>query len=267
MSPGTPAPPSSPLTTAPARPRRPHRHAEVRLRRRPQRARAGLGPRDRGPGRRRRAWPSSCSPPSAPRSCSHVVQLGPVPHRPGRGAPAPATSSAVDASEVRCVDPEAEAAMIDEIKAAAKDGDSLGGVVEVLGLRRARRPRQPRPLGPQARRPPRPGAHEHPGREGRRDRRRLRGRRPAGERGARPDRLGRRRRGDYRRTSSFAGGSRAACPPASVLVAHVAMKPLATLNRPVLPTVDTATKEARRSPSRSAPTSPRCPPWAWWPRP
>ena len=32
-----------------------------------------------------------------------------------------------------------------------------------------------------------------------------------------------------------------------VLVAHVAMKPLATLNRPVLPTVDTATKEAKAS--------------------
>jgi hypothetical protein len=30
-----------------------------------------------------------------------------------------------------------------------------------------------------------------------------------------------------------------------VLVAHVAMKPLATLNRPVLPTVDVATKEAK----------------------
>src|SRR4029077_8447788 len=39
---------------------------------------------------------------------------------------------AVDASEVRCFDPDAEAAMIAAIEAAAKDGDSLGGVVEVL---------------------------------------------------------------------------------------------------------------------------------------
>ena len=38
----------------------------------------------------------------------------------------------VDASPVRCFDPDAEAAMVAEIKAAAKDGDSLGGVVEVL---------------------------------------------------------------------------------------------------------------------------------------
>jgi chorismate synthase len=34
---------------------------------------------------------------------------------------------------VRCFDPDAEAAMITEIEAVAKAGDSLGGVVEVLG--------------------------------------------------------------------------------------------------------------------------------------
>ena len=34
----------------------------------------------------------------------------------------------VDDSQVRCFDPEAEAAMVAEIKAAAKVGDSLGGV-------------------------------------------------------------------------------------------------------------------------------------------
>jgi chorismate synthase len=38
----------------------------------------------------------------------------------------------VDESPVRCFDPGAAEAMILEIKAAAKDGDSLGGVVEVL---------------------------------------------------------------------------------------------------------------------------------------
>src|SRR5207253_6158480 len=38
----------------------------------------------------------------------------------------------VDESPVRCFDPAAEADMIDAIKAAAKDGDSLGGVAEVL---------------------------------------------------------------------------------------------------------------------------------------
>ena len=83
---------------------------------------------------------------------SHVVQLGSVAASPARARPARPTSSAVDESQVRCFDPAAETAMIAEIKAAAKDGDSLGGVVEVLGLRRARRARQPRALGPQARR-------------------------------------------------------------------------------------------------------------------
>ena len=35
----------------------------------------------------------------------------------------------VDADEVRCFDPEASALMVEAIKAAAKEGDSLGGVV------------------------------------------------------------------------------------------------------------------------------------------
>ena len=124
---------------------------------------------------------------------SHVIQLGPVRTDPAR-RPVAGALQAVDASEVRCADPDAEAAIIDEIKAAAKDGDSLGGVVRGPGLRRSRGSRQPRPLGPQARRPPRPGPHEHPGREGRRARRRLRRRRSAGERGPRSHRLGRRGR-------------------------------------------------------------------------
>ena len=50
----------------------------------------------------------------------------------GQKRPTPADLETVDASEVRCFDPDAEADMIREVKAAAKDGDSLGGVVEVL---------------------------------------------------------------------------------------------------------------------------------------
>ena len=46
--------------------------------------------------------------------------------------PAPADLDRVDESPVRCFDAAAEEAMVAEIKAAAKDGDSLGGVVEVL---------------------------------------------------------------------------------------------------------------------------------------
>ena len=138
----------------------------------------------------RPARPRRGSPPARwPRRCCAelgVEVLSPRRSRSGRCAskaptgPTPADLERVDESPVRCFDPAAEAAMIDEIKAAAKDGDSLGGVVEVLGLRRARRARQPRALGPQARRAAGPGAHEHPGRQGRRDRRRLRGRRAPG---------------------------------------------------------------------------------------
>lgn len=48
---------------------------------------------------------------------------------------------------------------------------------------------------------------------------------------------------EYRRESSRAGGIEGGMSTGEVLVAHVAMKPLATLNRPSLKTVDTATKE------------------------
>ena len=62
---------------------------------------------------------------------SHVIQLGHV--RTEAGArPGAADLAKVDASEVRCFDPAAEATMIAEIKSAAADGDSLGGVVEMI---------------------------------------------------------------------------------------------------------------------------------------
>jgi chorismate synthase len=63
---------------------------------------------------------------------SHVIQLGPVRAADER-RPVPADLPRVDESPVRCFDPDAEAAMITEIEAVAKAGDSLGGVVEVLG--------------------------------------------------------------------------------------------------------------------------------------
>ena len=62
---------------------------------------------------------------------SHVVELG------GAGAPAgvlpgPGDVARLDADPVRCLDPDASAAMVDRIDRAHKDGDTLGGVVEVL---------------------------------------------------------------------------------------------------------------------------------------
>src|SRR5438552_11772414 len=63
---------------------------------------------------------------------SHVVQMGPVVSK-AATRPAPGDLARVDESPVRCFDAEAEQAMVAEVEAAAKAGDSLGGVVEVLG--------------------------------------------------------------------------------------------------------------------------------------
>ena len=90
-------------------------------------------PRDRGAGRGRHAGQGAAL---APRD------LGDQPRRadgrgdrrrPTRPDPTPADLERVDESSVRCFDPSAEAAMIAEIEGAAKAGDSLGGVVEMLG--------------------------------------------------------------------------------------------------------------------------------------
>ncbi|MEP6851376.1 MAG: chorismate synthase [bacterium] len=62
---------------------------------------------------------------------SHVVEIGSV-RAPAGVVPEPADLSRVDASEVRCLDPEAAAAMIALIDATKRAGDTLGGVVEVL---------------------------------------------------------------------------------------------------------------------------------------
>jgi chorismate synthase len=62
---------------------------------------------------------------------SHVVALGQV-RIPAEVMPGPDDAAAVDADPVRCFDAAASAAMVAEIDAVRKDGDTLGGVVEVL---------------------------------------------------------------------------------------------------------------------------------------
>jgi chorismate synthase len=172
---------------------------------------------------------------------SHVVAIGPARVTSDR-RPVPEDLPAVDASPVRCFDPEAEAAMVAEIKAAAKVGDSLGGEVEVLahGV----------PVGL--------GSHVHWDR-------RLDGLLAQGlmsiqavkavemGEGATVAR-GRGSEahdaifwdaelGDYRRETARAGGVEGGMSTGALLVARAVMKPLATLNRPVLQTVDVVTKE------------------------
>src|SRR5690606_26169362 len=148
----------------------------------------------------------------------------------------------IDESAVRCFDPEAEATMVEEIKAAAKDGDSLGGVVEVLAYGV--------PVGL--------GSHVHwdrkldaPLAEALMSIPAVKGVEigdgfeVAGRRGSEAhdpiswDAEAR----TYRRESALAGGIEGGISTGEVIVARAAMKPLSTLNRPVLKTVDTVTKE------------------------
>jgi len=173
---------------------------------------------------------------------SHVVQLGDVRAAVGL-RPEAGELRTVDDSEVRCTDASAETAMITAIKAAQKAGDSLGGVVEVLAYGV--------PIGL--------GSHVHWDRrlDGRLAQALLSIQAVKGvEIGDGFDVAGRpgsqahdaivfdSETGEYRRLTTNAGGIEGGMSTGEVVVAHVAMKPLATLNRPVLATVDTATKDA-----------------------
>ena len=62
---------------------------------------------------------------------SHVVAIGSV-CAPDGVLPAPEDGARVDEDPVRCLDPDASAAMRAEIDLARKDGDTLGGVIEVV---------------------------------------------------------------------------------------------------------------------------------------
>jgi chorismate synthase len=172
---------------------------------------------------------------------SHVVQIGAasasIAHR-----PTPNDLAQIDTSEVRCFDPDSEADMIREIKEAAKAGDSLGGVVEVLGYGV----------------PPGLGSHVHWDRriDGMLAQALMsiqamkaveigEGFTVAGVRGSEAhDAISWDADASvYRRETAHAGGIEGGMTTGDLLVARAAMKPLATLNRPVLKTVDVETKE------------------------
>ncbi len=173
---------------------------------------------------------------------SHVIQMGAARSKSAE-RPLPADLTRVDESPVRCFDAAAEEAMIEEIKAAAKDGDSLGGVVEVLGYGV--------PIGL--------GSHVHWDRK--LDAALAQavmsiqavkgveigdGFEVAGRRGseAHDPIVWDAEAQDYRRESTLAGGTEGGISNGELLVVRAAMKPLATLNRPTLKTVDVVTKEA-----------------------
>ena len=172
---------------------------------------------------------------------SHVVRMGDA-AAPSITLPTMADLAAIDASEVRCFSKAGEDAMITAIKAAAREGDSLGGIVEVIALGV--------PIGL--------GSHVHWDRKidallaqaimsiqavkgveiGD-------GWEVAGLRGSQAhdpiswDATEHR----YVRESHRSGGTEGGITTGEPLIVRAAMKPLATLNRPTLKTVDTVTKE------------------------
>jgi chorismate synthase len=173
---------------------------------------------------------------------SHVVELGTV-RAPAGVIPSHRDVEALDADPVRCFDPETSAAMVDEIDLAHKDGDTLGGVVEVVvaGL------------------PPGLGSHTHWDK-------RLDGRLAAALMGIQAIKgveLGdgfelARTRGSLaqdeivptaegiRRVSGRSGGTEGGMTTGEVLRVRAAMKPISTVPR-ALRTIDVATGEEARA--------------------
>lgn len=66
------------------------------------------------------------------RLVSHTLSIGPVRAPEGAALPTPDDVDALDADPLRCFDTETSARMVEEVDAARKDGDTLGGIVEVL---------------------------------------------------------------------------------------------------------------------------------------
>jgi chorismate synthase len=173
---------------------------------------------------------------------SHIVALGDAETSPDSPRPGPSDLEKVDESAVRCFDPVAEEAMIAAVKAAAKVGDSLGGVAEVLAYGV--------PVGL--------GSHVHWDRKLDANLAQAfmsiqavkaveigEGWDNASRRGSEAhDAILYEESEGYVRPTDRAGGIEGGMSNGALIVARVAMKPLATLNRPVLQTVDVVTKES-----------------------
>jgi chorismate synthase len=171
---------------------------------------------------------------------SHVVRMGEATVSDGAATPGPEDLETIDASPVRCFDKSSEAAMIAAVEGASKAGDSLGGIVEVLGFGVT----------------PGLGSHVHWDRkiDG------LLAQALTSIQAMKAVEIGdgwaiAARRGSeahdeilwdeaagYHRGSHRAGGTEGGMTTGDLLVARVAMKPLASLNKPILKTVDTETK-------------------------
>jgi chorismate synthase len=172
---------------------------------------------------------------------SHVVQMGSA-RNTTAVRPLMSDLAKVDESPVRCFNKDSEAQMIAQIEAAAKDGDSLGGIVEVLAYGM--------PVGL--------GSYVHWDRklDGLLAQAMMSiqavkgveigdGFEVAGRRGsdAHDPIIWDEENKTYRRESTLAGGTEGGMTTGELLVVRAAMKPLATLNRPTMKTVDTVTKQ------------------------
>lgn len=175
------------------------------------------------------------------RLVSHTVAIGTAGVGEDYLLPTPDDVDALDADPVRTLDTEASAAMVAEVDAARKDGDTLGGVVEVIatGL------------------PPGLGSHVHWDR--RLDARLAAalmgiqaikgveigdGFTTARRRGSQAhDEMVRGEDGVIRRASGRAGGTEGGMSTGEVLRVRAAMKPISTVPR-ALQTVDVATGQA-----------------------
>ncbi|MDT4997432.1 MAG: chorismate synthase [Pseudonocardiales bacterium] len=174
------------------------------------------------------------------RVLSHVVRIGSV-AAPAGTIPGPDDEALVDASRVRCLDADAGAAMVAEIDATRKAGDTVGGVVEVLGYGLP------------------PGLGSHVQGDRRLDARLAAalmsiqaikgvevgdGFALAALRGSQAhDEITRDAAGSVRRASGRSGGTEGGMSTGELLRVRAAMKPISTVPR-ALQTVDTATGEA-----------------------
>lgn len=172
------------------------------------------------------------------RIVSHVVAIGEVEARPEK-MPVSEDLEAIDASEVRCFDEEAAQSMVAAIEAAGAEGDSLGGIFEVIAYGV--------PVGL--------GSYVHWDRrlDGRLGRAVLSipaikgvevgdGFSVARMRGSAAHDEIFFEEGEFRRSTDRAGGTEGGVSMGGTLRVRGAMKPLSTLRRP-LATVDMETKE------------------------
>ncbi|MCL1872425.1 MAG: chorismate synthase [Promicromonosporaceae bacterium] len=175
------------------------------------------------------------------RLVSHVVAIGEAEVPEGTALPVPEDLERLDADPVRCLDEASSAAMVAEIDQAHKDGDTLGGIVEVLaygvpsglgsyvqGDRRLDARLAAALMGIQAIKGVEVGD----------------GFRTARRRGsAAHDEIVRGADGHVERLSNRAGGIEGGMSNGEVLRVRAAMKPISTVPR-ALRTIDTATGEA-----------------------